>query len=222
MLLTSGVRRASPGHLIAIGGLVMIAACGDGSSAGGERQRCRAAKGDAPACAPGLVCMSDLCVRPPTADCDAVADALVSIELGNYAEPSAREALKPAKRALCAQQRVSADELACLRKATDAWAAATCVPRLYPHAESADCTPVMAKLRGLLDRQIGSDPAMKPMFEKIMTVMSRSCVEDEWPEGFRRCILASDGNDVKSLDRCEVAMPAALKDKLQKRISGAL
>src|SRR4051812_45288828 len=53
---------------------------------GKERADCRADK----TCDPGLLCLSNLCVRPPPADCQVVADQLASLDLGNYAEPEER------------------------------------------------------------------------------------------------------------------------------------
>src|SRR4051794_10101972 len=71
---------------------------GAGSSrAGAERADCRPDR----SCNPGLLCLSDLCVRPPAADCTAVAESLASLELGNYAPREQRATVVAAKRAAC-------------------------------------------------------------------------------------------------------------------------
>src|SRR5258706_3622174 len=72
-------------------------------------------------CDPGLVCQSDLGVRPPAADCAEVAEALTTGELGNYAEPEDRAPVVAKKRAECEAAHVTKDEAACLDKAKDKW-----------------------------------------------------------------------------------------------------
>jgi hypothetical protein len=94
--------------------MAVAMACSKGGGVGAERQPCRAADGDKPRCQAGLTCMSDLCVRPPPADCASVAESLVSIELGNYAPRGERAAALPAKPALCERLKISAAEGECL------------------------------------------------------------------------------------------------------------
>src|SRR5678816_335702 len=48
---------------------------------GKERADCRPDK----TCDPGLLCLSNLCVQPPPADCTSVGETLASFDLGNYA-----------------------------------------------------------------------------------------------------------------------------------------
>lgn len=196
--------------------VLLTAACGH-DQAGGERRACR--KTENP-CDPGLVCMSDLCVRPPPADCGSVADSLVSLELGNYAAPEERAKLAPAKRALCERHRVSADEATCLGKASDIWAASACVPRMFPALAAGDCGPVIAKLRSALAADMGA-ASDRAMVDQVMNVLARSCEEDRWPEPFRRCILDADLADKRALDRCEDSMPPGLKDKVNQRMRAA-
>jgi len=203
---------------IVVGAVALLgaAAC-SGGAAGSERHACRKT---ATPCDPGLVCMSELCVRPPPADCGAVADSLVSLELGNYAAPEDRARLVPTKRALCERHKVSADEATCLGKAPDVWAASACVPRMFPKLAEGDCGPVIAKLRSALAGEMGAS-GDREMVDKVMNVLARSCEEDRWPAPFRRCILAADLADKRALDRCEDAMPPGLKDKVNERMRDA-
>lgn len=156
--------------------------------------------------------------RPPAADCGAVAELLVSLELGNYAAPEERAATLPAKRALCEQQRISADEAACLAKATDTWSAGDCLPRMFPRAERGECEPVVAKLRAVLTSAGAGSPNAVPMVEKVLAVLARSCAEDAWPEELRRCILAAPTADPSAFDGCEQVTPPALRAKLEARM----
>jgi len=76
---------------------------------GNERQPCRAG-----GCDPGLVCLSDRCVRPPGADCTLVAEALTSLELGNYAPVEERRPKITAYRAKCDAQRLTKQDGECV------------------------------------------------------------------------------------------------------------
>jgi hypothetical protein len=190
-------------------------ACHRGPRAGVERAACRAAE---PRCEPGLVCMSDLCVRPPPADCAEVADTLVSLELGNYAARDDRAALAPTKRALCERARVSVDEATCLGKARDVWSAATCAPRLFPKVEATGCAPVIARIRTTIAGAVGSDPNAAPFVDKAIAVMATSCAEDHWPEEVLRCILDAPADHPEAMNPCEAKMPPGLREKLDARM----
>jgi hypothetical protein len=84
-------------------------------------------------CNDGLLCLSARCVRPPPADCAAVAEAVASLELGTYA---AREGRAPRVAELadrCRAEHVSQDEGACLIAATTVVEATFCPkPLLAP------------------------------------------------------------------------------------------
>src|SRR4051812_2182289 len=78
--------------------------------AGKERADCRSDK----TCDQGLWCLSNLCVRPPAADCQVVADELASIDLGNYAEPEDRAPVVAKYKSQCETLYVSKEEGVCL------------------------------------------------------------------------------------------------------------
>jgi hypothetical protein len=65
-------------------------------------------------CNAGLTCLSDRCVRLPGADCEAVAEVLTSIELGNYAPKDQRAARVISLTAVCRAQNLTKDEGACI------------------------------------------------------------------------------------------------------------
>lgn len=155
---------------------------------------------------------------PPAADCGPVADALVSLEVGNYATAEERAAKRPAKLALCARHRITVEELACLAKARATWDAATCVPRMFPPRPAGECAPVIAKIRAAIADGPGRDLTLQPMVDRALTVMRQSCAEDGWPDEFRRCILDTPVGDIKAFSACEQAAPPALKAKLEQRM----
>ena len=113
--MTSLARSGALGALLC-GALGAAAACAHdptGPTPGTERGACIEGRA-ATACGAGLVCLSDRCVRPPGADCAAVASALTSLELGNYAAPEARRPKEQAWSAKCEAEHVTLDEGACV------------------------------------------------------------------------------------------------------------
>jgi hypothetical protein len=117
---------------VVLAAALVAAACNSAGSApapGTERGACY---GNG-TCDDGLTCLSDRCVRvevgpgsgaPPIkpaagmADCAAVAETLVSLELGNYAPRDQRAGRADDIAALCRAQFVTADEATCLLAAT--------------------------------------------------------------------------------------------------------
>src|SRR5262249_43248841 len=129
--------------------LVVLAACKGSGPLGKERSDCRA---DA-TCDPGLVCLSNLCVRPPPAACTAVAELLTSFDLGNYAEPEDRAPVVAKYKARCTAAYVTKEQGQCIDKARDRWAVAECAPALFPELASSDtgnCGQLADKVKAML------------------------------------------------------------------------
>lgn len=190
-------------------------------AAGRERGDCRPDH----TCEPGLWCLSDLCVRPPPADCDAVAAQLTSLDLGNYAEPEDRAPVVARYVAGCKAAMVSKEEGACIDKARDAWTAKGCAPRMFPELAArttGDCAAVVARTRQLMVRQAPylDEPASRKWFDLTMDVMKRSCEEDHWPDQVKQCVLA-DNLSAEALQACNQRMPPALQQKMQDRLTKA-
>lgn len=203
--------------------LVLVACNGNAESPaiGSERAACRAGSGDR--CDPGLVCLSDVCVKPPAGDCQAVAETLTSFDLGNYAEPEQRAPVVATYKATCERATVTKDEASCIDKARDKWTASACAPRMFPELASsgtADCAAVRAKIRASYDAQattFQSDPTMARWFDVTMQVVQQACEQDRWPDAVKSCILgAANGSD--ALQRCNQSMPPALQQKMQVRM----
>jgi hypothetical protein len=207
--------------------LLVVAACqkgaGDRPARGSERGDCREDK----TCEVGLLCLSDLCVRPPPADCTVVAETLTSLELGNYA-PVEERAPKVAKhRAACDAQRVSKEEGACLDKVRDTWSAAQCVPRMFPESKANPqaCGKVEAKIREVMAPQVATyeqNPQMKKYYETALKVMRQSCEEDRWPQAFLDCALANAQPGDLNFYACQQQIPPALQQKLAERLQTAM
>lgn len=197
-----------------------------GGVAGKERSDCRPDK----TCDTGLLCLSNLCVRPPPADCVAVGETLASMDLGNYAEPEERAPVVAKYRAQCEEVYVSKDEGACLDKAKDKWSAGQCAPRMFPEQASSgtgDCGKVATKIKSAMAQQAATfqnDKQMTKWFETTIRVMQESCEQDRWPDALKKCALAANDSSggVDALQGCNQQMPPALQQKLQERMVAAM
>ncbi len=211
----------------------------------GGRWRAGPASADAARCDVGLICLSELCVRPAPADCTVVAETLASMDLGNYAEPEQRAPVVAKYRASCEQVRVSKEEATCLDAARDTWSAGQCVPRMFPEMAStstADCRQVADKVRATMTLQLqgtrdgasepsgasqrtnGIDnPQVRQWIDATIQVMQQSCEQDAWPAGLKQCVLRSTGDGTTdAFTSCNQQMPPALQAKLQERLQTAM
>ena len=196
---------------------------GDGRPAlGKERGDCKADK----VCDPGLLCLSNLCVRPPPADCNLVAEGLASYDLGNYAEPEEREPIVARYKASCEKAHVTKEQGDCFEKATDKTAAMMCAPFMFAAEKvptqpvaTGDCAKVTARIRQTMAGQLSqvTDPQTLQMMNKAMTVMQESCELDGWPDALKTCILnAGDGTDAMS--QCNTHMTPDVQQKMTDRM----
>lgn len=191
-------------------------------AAGHERGDCRSDK----SCDPGLLCLSNLCVRPPPADCQPIADQLASMELGNYAEPEVRAPIVANYKAACDKAYVSKEEGACIAAAHTKQDAATCAPRMFPELASSgtgDCPTVVQKIRSTMMSQVGAtlDPSMQQTYERILKAAQESCVTDAWPDALKKCVLDAMGG-IDAMSQCNAKTPPALQQKIQQRLMQAM
>lgn len=207
--------------------ILVVAACArdDRGSAGKERGACRT--GSASACDPGLLCLSDVCVRPPPADCASVGETLASFDLGNYAEPEERAPVVAQYKAACEKASVTKDEGACLDKAKDKWSAAQCAPRMFPELASTnrgDCAQVVAKIDAALKASAQQgNPQLASWSQTISRVLKESCEQDAWPDAMKKCVLTAEiAQGADAMQACNQQMPPALQTKLQQRLSAAM
>lgn len=105
------------GLVVLVAALIAGACAKDPSSAtpaaGSERGACY---GNG-TCNDGLVCLSDLCVRPPPADCVQVARKVGYLTLSNYTPKEQREAFEGRAVAACKSLHLSRDEGNCILRA---------------------------------------------------------------------------------------------------------
>jgi hypothetical protein len=206
-----------------LAGFLLLAACDSRGAAGAERGAAGAERGDCRpdgTCEAGLLCLSKLCVRPPPADCRAVATVLASFELGNYA---AEEELAPAvakQRAACERAFVSKEEGACFDAARDLWSAELCAPRMFPAAAPADAA-VCARIVERLQVKGDIAPPQRAWIDTALRALAESCREDRWPRDLVKCALEQAQPGDVSLGACNGRAPRGLTMRIASRISDA-
>jgi len=166
--------------------VVALVACkkADGAAAeGAERGRCY---GNG-TCNQGLVCLSDLCVRPPGADCAKVAARLGGLLLGNYAPPAERDAFLATAEAECAALALTKEEGDCLLAATHRNTLSRC-PKVIGVG---DCTRIVPHLDTLR-----TDPYLVTTAVKLQS----RCKNETPSKAFETCVLAA--RTLADLDRC--------------------
>ena len=192
---------------------------------GAERGDCVPGTGAGGTCEPGLLCLSNLCVRPPPADCQAVADTLTTMQLGNYAELEERQPLLTKYKGACLTAKISKDQGECIAKAKDQFAATQCAPAMFPERAAqgqGGCGPALAKLRTILDKALQGQTPVAGQVDVVgvtMGAMSASCAEDQWPVSLLRCMESME--DITAMSACNAQMSPALMQKLNARLATA-
>lgn len=188
---------------------------------GHERSDCRPDR----SCDTGLMCLSNLCVRPPPADCQAVADQLTSLDLGNYAEPEDRAPVVARYKGACEAAMLTKEEGQCIDKARDRWTAGECAPRMFHDVASnstGECAAIVTRVREAMVKQAAylNDPKIKGWFDRTSAILEQSCAQDHWPDSVKKCMLTSDPASLTTA--CNDQMPQALQQRLQERLTQAM
>lgn len=177
------------------------------------------------ACDPGLVCLSNVCVRPPPADCQVVAEQFTSFDLGNYAEPEQRAPLVGKYKAACEKALVSKEQGACMAQAHDAFAAKQCAPAMFPElsapaAGGNACANAIAVEKNLMIGQFPQNDAnSKMMVDEIMKAMQDSCEQDKWPPQLVACMASA--KNITDFGTCNNLMPPDVAKKMADRVQAA-
>lgn len=204
--------------------LLVAAACSkDKGGTGKERGPCYGNK----TCDTGLVCLSEICVRPPGADCAKVGEKLASYRMGNYAPKEERDKVVGELTAQCTKEQLTADEGECILDATTRYDVASC-PRPLLAELSGDKTGCGAAgdnlVRLLVTEMAGSDPKTRAAVDKVSpevaSAIAESCEKDLWPEVSKKCVATATTTD--ALDDCRKTFPEGLEERIEKRLEPAL
>ncbi len=216
-----------------VGVLVVAAACskgggGDaegraGATDGHERGACY---GNG-TCDPGLVCYSDLCVRPPPADCAKVAEKLSGYRLDNYAPRDERRRVIDELTRLCRDAHLTEEEGRCILGAQGRAAIASCPRPVLPEltGDPTGCMVFATHFTELVLDALatdGADPARLTGYRGEVTgALDASCRDDGWTDAARRCVL--DATSMDTAERsCDATLPREVQRKVRDRIGPLL
>lgn len=158
-----------------------------GPPAGQERGDCRPDK----TCDPGLLCLSNLCVRPPPADCAKIAEQLSFLLLDNYTPREQRAAFMTEARRQCEAAHLSADDGECVTRAKSRVELRDCPVPLG----IGDCTKITAHLE-TLQKASGVDAYLVTGADRIVS----RCKTEAPSLAFEQCVLAAQ--KVEEVERC--------------------
>lgn len=158
-----------------------------GPPAGQERGDCRPDR----TCDPGLSCLSNLCVRPPPADCAKIAEQLSFILLDNYTPREQRAAFMAEARGQCDAARLSADDGECITRAQSRAELRECPVTIG----LGDCAKITAHLEKLQSSS-GVDAYLVTGADRIVS----RCKGEAPSLAFEQCVLAA--TKVEEVERC--------------------
>lgn len=178
--------------VVLVSSVAAFAACkqtskASGPPAGQERGDCRPDS----SCDPGLTCLSNLCVRPPPADCKKVAEAMSFVLLDNYTPREQRTAFFDETQRQCEAAHLSTDDGECLMKATSRANLRDC-PVPLGIGDCAKITAHLDKLRGTS----GVDAYLVTGADRIAT----RCKTEAPSIAFEQCVLGT--HTIEEVERC--------------------
>src|SRR5688500_5247824 len=165
--------------------------------------------------------MSDLCVRPPPADCTKVAEKLAGYRLGNYAPKEERAAVVGELTEACESARLSVDEGKCILEAESRMDIAQCPRPLLKELSGGggDCKAVGENFARLFISEMGQSATAEARAragETLSRAIAASCMEDGWPDSGKTCVGAAE--TMKDMSDCADAFPKEFGDVPEKRL----
>lgn len=154
---------------------------------GTERGPCRSDR----TCDVGLLCLSDLCVRPPPADCAKVAETLGGIFLDNYAPREVRAQFASDVSRECSAAGLTKDDGECLARAKSRSDLAAC-PRPLGLG---DCKKIAAHAEKLRATNAVDAYLVTPSDRLV-----ERCKSEVPSRAFETCVLAA--TSMEALERC--------------------
>jgi hypothetical protein len=155
--------------------------------AGQERGPCRSDR----TCDPGLTCLSELCVRPPAADCAKVGEHVAYLLLDNYAPREERDAVRTDVTRQCQELGLSAADGACVLAVKSRGELRSC-PRVVGLG---DCPRIVAHLDSIRSKS-GVDAYLVTGADRLIA----RCRNEAPTLAFERCVLAA--RTIDDVDRC--------------------
>jgi len=163
--------------------------------------------------------------KPPEPTCNLVAESLVSIELGNYAEPDERAPKVAAEERRCNAMRLSREDRQCVVDSYDRASIAYCVPALFPQDQqpealsTARCDQVAKQMMAQLDNQLRSQRVPdQRVWERQLLVAIDACRADRWNEMMGQCAAIYVPMYAQN---CAYVQPTGMWKRLEARLAKA-
>lgn len=182
---TNSMSRISP-LLLALPVLVACAKNPDKqttAAAGAERGPCYGNS----TCNEGLICLSDLCVRPPPADCAKVGQRVGYLTLGNYAPREERAQFEIQIGNECKNAHLTKEQGDCILNAASVEALAKCEKPLG----LANCDRIIAHVQ----KVAAQDGEIGQYLARGIEEMTRECKRMGLSRADENCILAATNAD---------------------------
>jgi hypothetical protein len=161
----------------------------------------------------------------PEPTCQLVAETLVSMELGNYAEPEDRAPKVAAEERRCNGMRLSRDDRQCIVDSTSRASIAYCVPALFPKEpqpaglSQARCDQVAKQMMTNLDARLRAQRVPdQRVWERQLLAAIDACRADRWNEAMAQCAIYYVPMDAVT---CQYVQPTAMWKRLEARLAKA-
>lgn len=161
----------------------------------------------------------------PEPTCRLVAESLVSIELGNYAEPEEREPKVNAEQRRCEGMKLSREDRQCVVDSYDRASVAYCVPALFPKEPQqkaltkTECDAVAKQMSVNLQAQLSSQRVTdQRVWERQLLAASDACIADRWNVNMAQCAAYYVPMYVQN---CAYVQPTGMVKRLEARLAKA-
>lgn len=145
-------------------------------------------------CNEGLICLSDLCVRPPPADCAAVAKKVGYLMLSNYAPAEERASFESGIVTECKDKHLTKEEGDCILRSQNRGQLNACGKPLG----QGSCDRIVEHIRVNL---APNDRRVAEFLERGVDEMIAECEKEGITAAVERCALAAKTFD--ELKKCE-------------------
>ena len=135
-------------------------------------------------CNEGLICLSDLCVRPPPADCAAVAKKVGYLTLSNYAPAEERAAFESDMVTECKGMHLTKEEGDCILRAQSRGQLGQCPKPMG----MGSCDRIVAHIR---DNLAPADKAVARFLERGIDELIAECERQGITAADEKCALAA-------------------------------
>jgi hypothetical protein len=161
----------------------------------------------------------------PEPTCRLVAESLVSLELGNYADPEERAPKVAAEQKRCEGMKLAREDRQCVVESYDKASVAYCVPSLFPKEPQpkaltkTECDAVTKQMMTNLQAQMNAQRVTdQRIWERQLIAASDACLADRWNTAMAQCAAYYVPMYVQN---CQYVRPIGMVKRLEARLAKA-